>query len=121
MELTVEGLDDKILDAGLYRLDYHGLLAHGGAHHHIGLVVLGADRLQRLQSVHVRHGDVHQDQIRLEFKILFHSILAVHRLVQVGKAILGQRVPDHLPHEGCVVNNQNLSHVLNPLFYFSLT
>ena len=41
--VLLEGLDDKILDAGLYRLDYHGLLAHGGAHHHIGLVVLGAD------------------------------------------------------------------------------
>ena len=74
-------------------------------------LLLGPDRLQRLQPIHIRHGDVHEDQVGMELKVFFHCVLSVDRLVDIGIAVLRQGVANDLSHKSCIVYDQNFCHV----------
>src|SRR6266851_2980236 len=56
----LERLQNEVLRPGSQRLHHDGLLAHGGDHGHACGWVELADLLERLEAVHLGHGDVHQ-------------------------------------------------------------
>src|SRR4029077_18545709 len=59
----LERLDHEVLCARLNRLDHQRLLAHGAAHQHLRLGIVFHDLAHRVDAAHVRHHNVHRDQI----------------------------------------------------------
>lgn len=101
---ALKGLTIKSFAPERTRVQHHGLLPHGGAHHHVGAGVLLLDGLEGLQPVHVGHGDVHDDQIGLQLVVLLYGIGTVHRLIKIGVAVFAQGILEHLSHERGIVN-----------------
>src|SRR5256886_6441985 len=62
----LEGLHHEILRPGLNRLDHERLLAHRAAHEDLGVGILLDDLAHGIDAAHVRHDDVHGDEIGLE-------------------------------------------------------
>src|SRR6266513_1496694 len=93
----LEWLHDEILRARLDRLDHEGLLTHGAAHEDLGVGIVLHDLAHRVDPAHVRHHDVHGDEIGLELAVLL--------------AGLRQDVADHRPHEdGVVADEDSVAH-----------
>src|SRR5262249_30043569 len=79
-----------------------------GQHEDRRLAVGGPDRLRRLDAVHHRHRDVHQDDVRLELPRETHRLLAVagrpdHR----DPAVLPEDRLDRLREEPLLVRYQH--------------
>ena len=87
--IRLEGLHDEIARTRLNGLHDHVLLAHRGAHHHVGARIDGADLLEGGDAVHLGHRDVHRHDVRAELLELFHGLGAVRRLAHDLVAVLG--------------------------------
>src|SRR5881296_2288580 len=59
----LERLDVEVLRPRLDRLDHEGLLAHRAAHEDLRVRVLLHDLPHGVNPAHVRHHDVHRDEI----------------------------------------------------------
>src|SRR5512140_1866527 len=62
----LERLHHEVLRPGLDRLDHERLLAHRRAHQDLRVRVALDDLAHRVDAAHVRHHDVHRDEVRLE-------------------------------------------------------
>ena len=65
------------------------------------------DLLKRLQSVHVGHCDVHDDEVGLFSCICSAGSLAVGSLKNICISVFGERILNHHSHECSVVHKQN--------------
>src|SRR2546426_2876317 len=65
----LEWLHHEILRARLDRLDHEGLLTHRAAHQDLRVGVVLHDLPHRVDAAHVRHHDVHRDQVGLELLV----------------------------------------------------
>src|SRR5881296_304988 len=107
----LEWLDDEILRAGLNRLDDQGLLAHRAAHENLRVGILLDDLAHCVDPAHVRHHDVHGDEIGLELPVLLDGLRSRLRFAHHLKAGLRQDVADHRPHEdGVVADEDSVAH-----------
>src|ERR1700704_1022053 len=107
----LERLHDKILRAGLDRLDHEGLLAHRAAHENLGVGIVLHDLTHRVDPAHVRHHDVHGDEIGLELPELLDRLGSRLRFAHHLEASLCQDVADHRPHEdGVVADEDSVAH-----------
>jgi hypothetical protein len=111
----LEWLDDEILGARLDGLDDQRLLPHGAAHQHARRRVELADLPHRIDAAHVRHHDVHRDEVRPQLLVLLHGLHARLRLTDDLETGLLEDVADHGAHEDRVVADQNcMTHSLPP-------
>src|SRR2546430_11805953 len=70
----LERLDHEILRPRLNRLDHQRLLAHRAAHEDFGVGVLLDDLAHGIDAAHVRHDDVHGDEIGLELAVFLDRL-----------------------------------------------
>src|SRR5919108_6234661 len=70
----LERLHHEILRARLNRLDDERLLPHRAAHEDLGFGVLLDDLTHRVDAAHVRHDDVHGDEIGLELAVFLDRL-----------------------------------------------
>src|ERR1043166_4572109 len=88
----LEWLHDEILRAGLDRFDHERLLAHRAAHENLRVGILLHDLAHRVDPAHVRHHDVHGDEIGLELPVLLDGLRSRLRFAHDLKAGLRQDV-----------------------------
>ncbi|MGA3295573.1 MAG: hypothetical protein ABSE45_16510 [Candidatus Acidiferrales bacterium] len=63
---------------------------------------------RRLDSVHERHGQIENDNVRLQTQRLLHGFLAVRGLAaDLDRRLCFQVAPDALAHNVVIVNQQN--------------
>src|ERR1700730_19156022 len=78
--VRLEWLQYEILRASLERLHDDRLLAHGCHHCHACVGVHLADFFEGGEAVHLGHGDVHEDGIRMMLGVLLARLEAVFGL-----------------------------------------
>ena len=77
-------------------------------HHHRGAGPLFLDLLRRLEAVHVRHPDVHEDHVGELAAGVFDGLAARAGLADDLEVVgLGQHRRDPLPHELVVVHEEH--------------
>ncbi|MPM43747.1 hypothetical protein SDC9_90424 [bioreactor metagenome] len=112
--VLLKRLDNKAFGPAHDGLPHHGLLPHGGNHNDIGLGIDAQYLLERGQSVHLRHGNVHGNDIGQQRAVAFHRHLAVFRLSYYLMGALFQHILDGNSHKRSVVNNHDLCHYFKP-------
>src|SRR5207245_11534095 len=70
----LERLHDEVLRPRLNRLDHERLLPHRAAHEDLRVGVLLHDLAHRIDAAHVRHDDVHGDEIGLELSVFLDRL-----------------------------------------------
>src|SRR4030095_8311975 len=109
----LERFHHEILGARLDRLDHQGLLSHRATHEDLGGGILRADLAYRLNAAHIRHHDVHGDEVRLEFAIAVHRLAPGLRLTHYFESRLGKDVRDHRAHEdGIIADQHRMAHAI---------
>src|SRR5215218_2149466 len=112
----LERFYDEILCTSLNGLDDQRLLPHRAAHQDLGVHVELRDLADRVDATHVRHHDVHRDQIRTQLLVLLHRLYTRLRLADDLEPCLLQDVADHRAHEDRVVADENrMTHSIAPL------
>src|SRR5688500_1614071 len=102
----LEGLDHDILGAGLDRLDAKRLLPHRAAHENLGVRIVPADLAHGVDAAHVRHHDVHGDQVGPERAVLLDGLGAGFGFANHLEARLREDVADHGAHEDRVIADE---------------
>src|SRR5215216_459251 len=108
--VRLERLDHEVLGAELDRLEHLRLLAERRAHDDLRGRVRGHDLRQGREPVLLRHRDVERDEVGLQRLELRERLDAVAGLADHLVAALGQRIADHLAHEGGVVDDEDAGH-----------
>src|SRR2546423_4662551 len=107
----LERLHDEVLRPRLDRLDHERLLAHRAAHEDLRVGILLDDLTHRIDPAHVRHDDVHGDEVGLELSVFLYRLRPRLRFSHDLEASLGQDVRDHRPHEdGVVADEDTVAH-----------
>src|SRR2546425_11799929 len=107
----LERLHHEILRARLDRLDHEGLLTHRAAHQDLRVGVVLHDLPHGVDAAHVRHHDVHRDQVGLELLVPLDRLRAGLGFSHDLEAGLRQDVADHRPHEdGVVADEDSVAH-----------
>src|SRR6185369_13336968 len=109
----LERFHHEILGTRLDRLDHEGLLTHRAAHQNLRIGILLADLAYRFNAAHIRHHDVHRDEVRLEFAIAVHRLTPGLRLTHYLESRLGKDVRDHGAHEdGIIADQHRMAHAI---------
>ena len=77
--------------------------------------------MRRLQAVQQRHGDVHDDDVRLQLRGETHSFAAIRRFADhfhLGDAVKQKFQPG--PYDPVIVRDQDANHRSSPLPFPSL-
>jgi len=81
-------------------------LAQSGDHHDLCLLVLRQDSTHGFGSIQVGHGDIHEHEVRLELAVLGHGFVAVSGFAGHHQTHVLDDIPEHHPHEFCVIDDE---------------
>jgi hypothetical protein len=111
-----ELLGPDVLEQEAARARSHGFVdvlvgVERGQHEHSRLAAVGQEAAGRFQAVHLRHADVHQDNVRSEAARLRECVLAVLRFADYLDVLLGiEDQAEAAAHERLVVGDQHADH-----------
>src|SRR5207244_7546916 len=78
----LERLHHEVLRTRLDRFHHQRLLPHGAAHEDLGVRVQSHDLAHGVDATHVRHHDVHRDEVGLELLVLGDRLHPALRLAK---------------------------------------
>ena len=88
-------------------------LSHRGAHDDRRVGIGCDDLLDRRDSIHPWHDDVHGDQVRTKPLVLVDRFRTVRCLADHVESAFGENVLEHHPHDDGVVDDQHAFFVVH--------